>query len=122
MTTGKKLFNQHALSNLHKESLLKVELTKVVPIGAQINNRVKINQENRREMLLVVIESLKYLLRQGVAIRGHEEIEGNLMQLLLLQSKCCPKLKQYLDDNHYLSNKIINEIKTHGSESRGQAR
>ena len=61
-------------------------------------------------MLLMVIESLKYLLRQGLAIRGHEEIEGNLIQLLLLQAKHCSKLKRYIDDNHYLSNKIINEI------------
>ena len=83
---------------------------KVVLIDAQINAKLRINQENRRDMLLVVIESLKYLLRQGLAIRGHEEIEGNLMQLLLLQSKRCSKLKQYIDDKHYLSNGIINEI------------
>ena len=102
--------NQHALSSLHKESLLKIELMKVVPIDTQINAKLKIDQQNRRDMLLVVIKSLKYLLRQGLAIRGHEEIEGNLMQLLLLQSKHCSKLKQYIDDNHYLSNRIINEI------------
>ena len=80
-------FNQHALYSLHKESLLKIKLLKVVPIDAQINAKLRIDQENHREMLLVVIESLKYLLRQGLAIRGHEEIEGNLMQLLLLQSE-----------------------------------
>ena len=102
--------NQHALSSLHKESLLKIELMKVVPMDAQINSKLKIDQENCRDVLLVVIESLKYLLRQGLAIRGHEEIEGNLMQLLLHQSKYCSKLKQYIDDNHYLSDRIINEI------------
>ena len=63
-------FNQHALSTLHKEYLLKIELLKVVPIDAQINAKVKINQENRREMLLVVIESLKYLLRQDLATKN----------------------------------------------------
>ena len=66
-------FNQHTFSSLHKESLLKIELLKVVPVDAQLNAKVKVDQENHREMLLLVIESLKYLLRQGLAIRGHED-------------------------------------------------
>ena len=69
-------FNQHTFSSLHKESLLKIELLKVVPVDAQLHAKVKIDQENHREMLLIVIESLKYLLRQGLAIRGHEDTEG----------------------------------------------
>ena len=82
---GIQRLNQHAFSNMHKESLLKIELLKIVPIDAQINAKVKKDQEDHGEMLLMVIESLKYLLRQGLAIRGHEEKDGNLMQLLSLQ-------------------------------------
>ena len=37
-------------------------------------------QRERREMLLKQLSSLKYwyLMRQGLAIRGHEDLEGNL--------------------------------------------
>ena len=72
-----------------------------------MNVKVKKDQENHREMLLMVTESLKYFLRQGLATRGHEEIEGNLMQLLLLQAKHCSKLKHYIDNKYYLLHKLL---------------
>lgn len=34
-------------------------------------------------------------------MRGHEEVEGNLMQLLLLQAKAYSGLKQYTDNGSY---------------------
>ena len=37
-------------------------------------------------MLLKVMSSLMYLLKQGLSIRGHREEDGNLMQLLYLRS------------------------------------
>ena len=88
-------FNQHAQSNMHTEALLKIELSKQTPIDAHMDTQVKKAQETHRDMLLVVLNSLRYLLRQGLAIRGHEEIEGNLIQLLLLQANRCDKLRRY---------------------------
>ena len=61
-------------------------------------------------MFLVVLTSLKYLVRQGLALRGHSETEGNLMQLLLLRTSDQPELKLYMDDGKYLSHDIINEL------------
>ncbi len=61
-------------------------------------------------MLHVQLSSLRFLLRQGLAIRGHEEIEGNLMQLLLVRCEDCSDLKQWINDKKYLSSDIINEI------------
>ena len=49
---------------------------------------------------------------QGLSIRGHTESEGNLIQLLELQSNACPELKQWLLSNPYLSHAIINELIT----------
>ena len=103
-------FNQHAQSNMHKETLLKIELSKQTPINALMDKEVKKAQETHKDMLLVVLDSLRCLLRQGLAIRGHQEIEGNLMQLLLLQANRCDKLKQYIKDSRYLSNTVIDEM------------
>ena len=41
--------------------------------------------------------------RQGLPIRGHKENEGNLIQLLQMQSIDSPKLRQWISDGH-LSN------------------
>ena len=61
-------------------------------------------------MFLVVLTSPKYLVRQGLALRGHSETEGNLMQLLLSRTSDQPELKLYMDDGNYLSHDIINEL------------
>lgn len=61
-------------------------------------------------MLLKQLESLKYLLRQGLAIRGHSNSdEGNLDQLLLLRKDDIPEFDVYLRAKKYLSPEIINE-------------
>ncbi len=50
------------------------------------------------------------LVRQGLALRGHSEIEGNLMQLLLLRTSEYPELKHYMNDGKYFPHDIINEL------------
>ena len=64
-------------------------------------------------MLQVLISSIKYSVRQGLALREHEHLEGNLMPFLLLQSEECPGLKQWLKENKYLSGKVINDNWNH---------
>ena len=58
----------------------------------------------------MLLSSLKLLLRQGLAVRGHDEIEGNLMQLLLLRCEDNSDLKLWIKEKKYLSSDIINEI------------
>ena len=41
--------------------------------------------------LIKQIESLSYLLRQGHAVRGHKETEGNLSRLLKLRAIDVPE-------------------------------
>ena len=55
------------------------------------------------------LSSLRYLLRQGLAIRGHEASGGNLYQLMLLCSEDDPQLKVWLRDQKYFSPDILNE-------------
>ena len=60
-------------------------------------------------MLLKQLVSLLYLLRQSLAIRGHDDSEGNLFQLLKLHSEDDSELKIWVKDGKYLSPAIINE-------------
>ena len=68
--------------------------------------------QSRATVTLVQVSSLKFLLQQGLAFRGHDELEGNLMQLLLLHvhAEDRPELKQWIKDKKYLSPQITNEL------------
>ena len=68
-------FVQHSQSDLHKEAVLKIELsTQQDNVYSLLNTQTMADQKVRRQMLLLQLSSLKYLLRQGLAIRGHEDI------------------------------------------------
>lgn len=77
-----------------------------------LSNSLQRDQAVRRGMLLKHLNSLRFLLRQGLALRGHKEHEGNLNQLLKLQGTDCPRLLQWISDGYYLSHDIVNEMIT----------
>ena len=102
-------FIQHEKSNIHREAVLKRSLMSQPSVAAQLSNQVLQQQKVNREMLVKQLSSLRYLLRQGLALRGHEEHEGNLMQLLLLRSDDCHGLKEYIEKGNYTSHDIVHE-------------
>ncbi len=81
---------------------MKVELLKQPSVCVQLNTQLQKEQKKRREMFIVMLTCL--------ALRGHSEIEGNLMQLLLLRTSEYPELKHYMNDGKYFSHDIINEL------------
>ena len=62
--------------------------------------------------MLVRLESLRYVLRQGLSVRSHDEIDGNFIQLLILRQGDVPELKQWLHNKQYMPPTIINELIT----------
>ena len=103
-------FAQHAQSNRHKEAILKIDQMKQESFSALLHKKVQADQKVHREMLLKQLSALRFLLRQGMAIWGHTEIESNLIQLLLLGSEDVPQLRVWLEDKKYLSPEIQNEM------------
>ena len=83
---------------------------KLPPVSAQINTQVQLNQAENRRLFLKQMSSLKYLMRQGQAVRGHDEAEGNLHQMLLLWQKDIPELKRWMQEGKYMSPEIVNEL------------
>ena len=107
---GPQRFKEHEKSQAHKEAIFTHEMSSRPTITSMVNSAVKKDQESRRKMLLKQLSSLKYLLRQGLAIRGHSNNkEGNLDQLLQLRKEDISELDGYLKANKYLSPEIINE-------------
>ena len=66
-----------------------------------------VERTRRGACLIKEIETLIFLLRQNLAIRGKDDSEGNFNQLLALRQKDAPMLRQW---EKYLSPTIQNEL------------
>ena len=67
-------FNLHAQSDLHKETLLKMEFLNQEGVHVLLHQQIRSEQEVRKKMLIKQLNSLRYLFRQGMTIRGHDEL------------------------------------------------
>ncbi len=103
---------KHSKCNFHKESLERATalLNSKDSIAHQLDRHIKSEQEMNRKCLLKVISSLKYLARQGEAIRGHTDVKSNLIQLLNLRAEDVPELVTWLDNKSYMGHEGFNEI------------
>ena len=61
-------------------------------------------------MFLIQLSSLRYLLRQGFAIRGHEEEEGILSQLMKVRAEDNDGMKKWFKTSVDQSPEVINEL------------
>ena len=77
-----KRFREHEVCHMHTESYMKLKSLQQKSVANQLSNLKTAEQKCNREILCKVLSSLKYLLRQGLPIRGHLQENGNLMQLL----------------------------------------
>ena len=105
---AKQKMSGHARSEMHKHALaLKDEPT----ISEVVASAEKREQEMARSSLLKIVTSIKFLARQGLALRGHAENSGNLFQLLELRASDCPELQQWLKRKaSFTSHDVQNEI------------
>ena len=96
-------FDTHVKSDLHKQAVLKVEVSQQESV---MNRQAMSEQKVHQQMQL---SSLKFLLRQGLAVRGYDDLEGNLLQLLKLRSNDCTDLAMWVKERKYFSPVILNE-------------
>lgn len=104
-------FSCHEKSSAHKEAVLHCSLQKQPHISAQLSAQKLADQNTGRECLKTIFSTARFLLRQGLAFRGHSDEEGNFIQLLKLRSQEIPVLRTWMR-NHvsYTSPLIQNEI------------
>ena len=81
-------------------------------IAAQLSSAYAKKQNERRQQFLKEISGIQFLARQGLAMRGHTDIEGNLHQLLLSQSHAYndKQLWEWVNSGEYISHDIVNEL------------
>ena len=100
--TGRERLGRHESSECHKEVCLKL-----ASLMEQLSSQVKKTRNENRTMLLKQLSSMKFLIRQGLAIRGHHDSDEQLMKL---RSEDAPQLAAWLSRHQYLSHGIINEL------------
>ena len=80
-----KKFKKHKNSPCHKASLTYEE---VVPQCGDVREMTDKNLKTERELnykyLMIIIENLKYLSRQGLPFREHNDCESNLLPAVIV--------------------------------------
>ena len=103
-------FREHEGSFLHRHALLFHQTSLQGSVASLLSASLRKEQAEHLTILMKLLSSLKLLLRQGSAIRGHKEEEGNLYQVLKRRGENAPGLEAWLKKGDYRSQDIVNEL------------
>ena len=103
-------FREHEGSFLHRQALLSHQTSLKGSVASLLSESLRKEQAEHRTILMKLLSSLKLLLRQGSAIRGHKEGEGNIYQVLKCRGEDVPGLEAWLKKGDYRSHDIVNEL------------
>ena len=107
---AKEKFKDYEKSHCHQEATLKLKASRGPSVVAIANSGYAKTQEWRRAMFLKQLSSLQLILRQGLPIRGHVDVTGNLYQLMKYRCEDVPQLCRWLENKDYQSPEIVNEL------------
>ena len=110
---AKQRFQEHEQCQAHKEAVLKVSALQQPSVASLLSHQLEQDQTKNRQMFMKLLSSLKFLVYQGLALRGHTEEDGNLIQLLKCRCEDIPGLEEWLCRSQYLSHDIVNELVTY---------
>ena len=117
-------FNKHELSTAHHQA---VELVENIPkttknVGQMLSGIHAKEQAENRVMLRMILTSIRFLARQGLALRGRfkvaddqaegSEVDSNFIQLLKVRAEDNPSILKWMEKSQdkFTSAEIQNEI------------
>jgi hypothetical protein len=107
-------FKRHEASQQHSECVMKWHHhLKGDSVETMLSSEKEKQQQQNRSALHKIVSSLQFLGRQGLPLRGHDDLDGNLMQLLELRKAESVELTAWLSRKgreSYTSHDIQNEI------------
>ena len=110
---AKEKFTSHEASHTHAYAVSQLQQSKASCVAAQISRQKAQQQADARSALLKLLTSIRYLARQGLAIRGHETDTGNLYQLVKLRCEDVSELQVWLQrTTNFMSSDIQNDMLT----------
>ena len=105
-------FSAHESSSTHKEAVLKCAAVASPSIHCLMNAEQHTQQQVCHAGLLKQLCAMRYLLRQGLSLRGHNDTDGNLYQLLHTWAEDNEALHSWLQRGRFLSHDPVNEMIT----------
>lgn len=105
---GMERLADHDESDNHKSAMRHARRNQPT-VECQIDDQVKEQQNLRRQGLIAHLNTLKTLLRQGVAIRGHTDEASNIFQFNKDKAIDHAGLNLLLKENQYMSHDILVE-------------
>ena len=113
-------FKEHQKSECHIAALtFEITIPQCGNIQEMTSEKIKSNMQGNRKCLIKIIETIQFLGRQMLALRGDKSDENsNFIQLLKLRSKDLLKLKEWLerktekDTSHDIQNELL-KLMTH---------
>jgi len=105
-------FQEHARCRSHQFAVERVaHSSSAQPVDCQLSAQREAEQREARACLEVIMTSIQYLARQGLALWGHDSAEGNLQQLMLLWCKDKPGMVRWLERKVAFTSPLVqNEI------------
>ena len=105
-------FNSHSASKAHQEAVMKCSAVSRPSIQSNMDTQLQKNQRLRRSGLVKQIKAIRFLTRQGLALRGHLDKDGNLYQLPRAWADDDSVVKAWLRAGRFLSHDHVNEVIT----------
>ena len=107
-------FRKHQASDCHREAN---EAVIILPkqtgnIGEMLSSEHQAEKASNRKVFLTLLQNIRYLARQGLALRGgDEDADGNYNQLIFLRRNDIPEINEWIKKktNKYTSHDIQNE-------------
>lgn len=106
-------FEKHQGSKCHRAATThEIVIPQCGNVIQMTNENEKAKMEMNRRCFMEIIDALQFLARQGLALRGDDDEESNLIQYLQKRSKSFPELKEWLarKQSKFTSHDAQNEV------------
>ena len=105
-------FASHQDSTCHKAATLALQnLNNAKTVASLLSDQLSEEQCCAQKFLKLIFSTVGYLARQGLALRGHDEREGNFLQLLECRRLEFPQLETWISrKKKYTHHSIQDEI------------
>ena len=106
-------FREHENSCCHREAVNIFGIAeKNANLPEMFDSKLTYEKFDNRQAFLEILESIRYLGRQGLPLRGHDDSQGNFMQLMISKARNNNKLRAWLEKkkDKYTDHHVQNEI------------
>ena len=107
-------FKDHEDSSCHRKAINVSEIAeRNANLPEMFDSKVTYEKFDNRQALLEILESIRYLGRQGLPLIGHDDSQGNFMQLMMSKTRNNSKLRAWLEKkkekytDHHIQNEIL---------------